>query len=292
MRWVEEHGASRNTVCSQGLLGLSSVLSVGLHGLLILACVLAGMAGMEAQDLINPVTYEVSLVTLKNAGGTGHSAAQLARVERVTSPLPAAPTPPKVEATKPETPAKAPLKAVAKKRDAPRPIASAAAKTEAKPPAPVAEAAKEDAAAPRDGAEAAPQEESGGQAAASGEGNGAAAGLTHPQGMPKGVGDALGRGELSGGIGEVDVLPRILRKVEPRYPHGARQRGVTGTVSVRFLVDDRGRVCDPCVISARPEGIFEDSALAAVRRWKFSAARKGGRPVATWVVLPIRFSLQ
>lgn len=113
----------------------------------------------------------------------------------------------------------------------------------------------------------------------------------HPLGLSKGTGEGLGSGEREG-IGHVDTLPRILRKVEPRYPVGAREGGLAGSVKVRFLVDARGRVRDTHVVQADPAGVFEESALAAVRKWRFKPARRDGRSVPTYVVLPIRFSLQ
>jgi protein TonB len=80
--------------------------------------------------------------------------------------------------------------------------------------------------------------------------------------------------------------------VSPTYPFRAKRRGVEGKVVVRFLVDKQGRVSQSTVVRADPEGVFEQSALKAVRQWRFQPGTKDGRPVATWVQVPIRFELK
>jgi protein TonB len=57
---------------------------------------------------------------------------------------------------------------------------------------------------------------------------------------------------------------------EPRYPTLARRRAVEGAVKIRFVVHATGRVEDAIVVQARPAGIFDAAALAAVRTWRFS----------------------
>jgi len=45
------------------------------------------------------------------------------------------------------------------------------------------------------------------------------------------------------------------------------------------------------VVSAEPEGVFEDSAVSAVKKWRFEPGRVDGEPVPTWVRLPVSFTL-
>ncbi len=93
------------------------------------------------------------------------------------------------------------------------------------------------------------------------------------------------------GLGEVDQVPQLIKRVEPFYPYSARIRGITGKVVVKFLVDSKGYVRKPVILKATPKGIFEEPVLQAVRRWRFRPGYWHGHPVATWVVLPIRFKL-
>lgn len=92
-------------------------------------------------------------------------------------------------------------------------------------------------------------------------------------------------------LSQVDAAPRLLHSVPPDYPFSARSRNIQGTVTVRFLVDESGRVEDPTVMEADPPGVFDASVLKAVRRWRFAPGKRHGEPVATWVELPVRFDL-
>jgi len=99
---------------------------------------------------------------------------------------------------------------------------------------------------------------------------------------------------MSGGAGgvAVDQLPRILEKVKPLYPEHARRQHKTGVVTLMFQVDAEGRVHQPSVVEASPQGVFEESALAAIVRWRFAPAMRQGRAVPTWLILPVRFTLE
>ncbi len=93
------------------------------------------------------------------------------------------------------------------------------------------------------------------------------------------------------GLGEVDQVPQIIRRIKPIYPYVARMRSITGRVVVKFLVDPHGHVRKPSILEAHPRGVFENSALNAVRKWYFRPGYWEGHPVATWVVVPIHFKL-
>lgn len=92
-------------------------------------------------------------------------------------------------------------------------------------------------------------------------------------------------------MGQVDAPPSPLRKVHPEFPLAARQRGISGKVVVKFLVKIDGSVAKASVVEAMPQGIFEQSVLEAINKWKFHPGRYRGNAVATWMVLPIQFRL-
>lgn len=91
---------------------------------------------------------------------------------------------------------------------------------------------------------------------------------------------------------QVEQAPRPIALTPPSYPSRARQTGTTGAVTVSFIVDIDGRVADVHVVDAQPPGVFEDSALEAVRRWSFEPGRNGGSPVAVRVRQTLRFELE
>ncbi len=89
----------------------------------------------------------------------------------------------------------------------------------------------------------------------------------------------------------VDELPKPRRRTSPVYPDKARQRGVTGYVKLKILLSASGEIGRVRVVDAKPRGIFEEAALAAVRQWEFDPAVYQGSPVETWMDQVVRFEL-
>jgi protein TonB len=76
---------------------------------------------------------------------------------------------------------------------------------------------------------------------------------------------------LSGGLalesGDGEYLPIV--KVAPIYPRRALSRGIEGYVIVEFTVSKTGRVINPVVIEAKPEGVFNQAAKDAAKKFKY-----------------------
>jgi TonB family protein len=68
--------------------------------------------------------------------------------------------------------------------------------------------------------------------------------------------------------------------VSPRYPTGAQQTRVGGWVDVQFTVTAEGAVADASIVGAQPVGVFERSALDAVRRWRYRPLIQDGHAVS------------
>ena len=119
---------------------------------------------------------------------------------------------------------------------------------------------------------------------------------------------AIGSGETAGGgdslviappsdalpaFGEyvyVEELPEAISKAQPEYPDIARQSSMEGTVVVQALVGKDGKVKDTKVVKSVP--VLDDAAVAAVKKWVFKPALSNNKPVAVWVAVPVKFSLQ
>ena len=82
------------------------------------------------------------------------------------------------------------------------------------------------------------------------------------------------------------------RYVPPQFPEVARQRGIDGWVDLQFLVGTDGAVGDIKVVGAQPAGIFEQSALDAVRRWRYQPAVRDGHNVSQRARVRLRFAVQ
>ena len=87
----------------------------------------------------------------------------------------------------------------------------------------------------------------------------------------------------------VEELPEVVTKTQPVYPDLARDAGVDGTVLVQALVGKDGKVKDAKVTKSIP--MLDAAALAAVKQWVFKPALSNNKPVAVWVAVPVRFTL-
>lgn len=90
---------------------------------------------------------------------------------------------------------------------------------------------------------------------------------------------------------QVDVHPTALNLVKPEYPAKGVEQGVEGKVVLLLLIDEAGVVKEVSVVEADPEGIFEESALAAFRNARFAPAQKSGRAVKSRVLIRVTYEL-
>ena len=74
------------------------------------------------------------------------------------------------------------------------------------------------------------------------------------------------------------------------YTEEAKQAGVEGTVVLKVLVGEDGRVRDVKVVQGLPHGLTE-SAVRAVKACRYTIGEKDGKPVPVWVPGRIRFVL-
>lgn len=89
----------------------------------------------------------------------------------------------------------------------------------------------------------------------------------------------------------VDTPPRPLARSAVRYPPAAKASGTEGYVVVRMLIGKNGNVREVHVLEARPDGVFEQAAVKAVRQWRFTPARYQNEAVRVWARQKIRFNL-
>ncbi len=88
------------------------------------------------------------------------------------------------------------------------------------------------------------------------------------------------------------VAPAVLYRIDPRYPDAARLAHRQGVVVVEAEIATDGSLQSARVVSS-PLGFgLEQSALDAIRSWRFTPARHGERPVAVYYRWNIQFSLR
>lgn len=102
------------------------------------------------------------------------------------------------------------------------------------------------------------------------------------------------RGGAGGSVREeaLDLPLRLLRTPQPRYPEWLRRAGITGVVTVEFVVDTSGRVeMRSTEILEATRNEFADAVIRALRGARFSPGTVRGRPVRVKVRQDFRFRI-
>lgn len=109
-----------------------------------------------------------------------------------------------------------------------------------------------------------------------------------PGGLPGGV--VGGTGNDLPRFPKADVGPRPIRMPKPSYTEAAIREKVAGSVVLRVVIDEQGRVEVLKVLRSIPE--LDDEAIRLVEAgWRFEPATKNGRPVPVISDLVVRFHL-
>ena len=124
-------------------------------------------------------------------------------------------------------------------------------------------------------------------------GAGTGQGIGSGEGLGAGIGDGSGGGTGGGPFrpGSGIEPPRLLREVKAEYTDEARRRGITGDVILEIIVKRDGSVGDVTLLQGRGAGL-DQRAVAAVRQWRFSPARRRGEPVDVIVEVAVEFTLR
>jgi len=82
------------------------------------------------------------------------------------------------------------------------------------------------------------------------------------------------------------------RRVQPEYPRSALRRRQEGTVLLRVLISETGRREDIKIHSPSRYSLLNNAAVKAVKKWKFKPNLVNGRPVKSWIEIPIEFKIR
>jgi TonB family protein len=92
-------------------------------------------------------------------------------------------------------------------------------------------------------------------------------------------------------VGRDVVAPVLISREEPQYSEEARIAKLQGTVLLSTVVGEDGKARDIRVVRSLGLGL-DESAIAAVAKWNFTPASKGGQPVAVQTQVTCNFRLQ
>ena len=133
-----------------------------------------------------------------------------------------------------------------------------------------------------------------------------------------GAGDrGAGAGESNGGMGALGLGPpgsgtgngfatrpgvaspvtrltqvSVRHTPPPDYPEAARKDGKEGRVLLRVLVDEEGKSKLVEINLSSGSYLLDQAAAEAIKRGRFSPARYGDSPTASWVTIPVDFRLK
>jgi protein TonB len=93
-------------------------------------------------------------------------------------------------------------------------------------------------------------------------------------------------------LNTVIAYPLYKENTPPVYPEVARVHGYEGIVLVSAEILPDGRVGNMKIRKSSGYAILDQSAIEAVKPWKFEPAKKSGNPFTVWVELPIKFILR
>lgn len=91
---------------------------------------------------------------------------------------------------------------------------------------------------------------------------------------------------------EIDDPPRALDHRKPAYPMSAHRRGIEGSVTVKILVNENGKVERIEVLEVVGYQGFRRSVLAVASAWRFTPPRHKGRRVRAYVIKKTEFKLE
>jgi TonB family protein len=112
------------------------------------------------------------------------------------------------------------------------------------------------------------------------------------QNAPKAA-SAGARSMAASGVNAASLAASLKRTryVPPEFPSKALSQRVSGSVTVEYTVDTNGDPRDVRVIEATPPGVFDHSAITAVKKWHYDPVVANGAPVEVPVRTSIRFEL-
>ena len=130
-----------------------------------------------------------------------------------------------------------------------------------------------------------------GASLASGHATGAASFGTESIGGGTGKGSGNGASHGNGQSSAALTQARYRDTPQPHYPNSARREGKEGRVLLRVLVDEQGKTKAIEVNTSSGHDLLDRAATDAIKNWRFVPARVGGKPIETWVKIPIEFQL-
>jgi len=76
-----------------------------------------------------------------------------------------------------------------------------------------------------------------------------------------------------------------------RYPHAAQEKGWEGTVTLKVHISSDGDIGEVIVTGSSGHDMLDEAAVDMIKDAHATPARRGDKPVDSWVVVPYRFTI-
>ena len=90
---------------------------------------------------------------------------------------------------------------------------------------------------------------------------------------------------------EQAAKPDYLYNPSPEYPILLKEKGIAGTVWLKVWVSANGIPEEISLLKGSGYRLFDESAIKAIKNWRFFPAKANGITIGSWVEFPIRFTL-
>ena len=85
------------------------------------------------------------------------------------------------------------------------------------------------------------------------------------------------------------VGPKIIKKLQPRYPRGMEGRRIKSATTVAAIIDTQGRVREPVVSRGCGYVAFDLAAMEALKDWVYAPATRNGVPFPVPLYVSVGF---
>ena len=97
-------------------------------------------------------------------------------------------------------------------------------------------------------------------------------------------------GRTGNGINQQLVAPKLVHRVEPRYPPLAVQARAQAAIILEAHVDRNGHVKNVTILRGHP--LFDDETLAAVKQWRYQPLLLNGVPTEFLLTVTLFFKIE
>jgi len=90
---------------------------------------------------------------------------------------------------------------------------------------------------------------------------------------------------------EWDSKYKLKVQKAPYYPKQALEQEISGFVETKVIIAQNGKLVDIRVTDSFPKGVFEQSALDALKQWQYEPAKVGEQPVRAEIILYLEWDI-